>query len=497
MKTKFIFVTGGVYSSLGKGITSSSIARIIKELGFSVTMQKLDPYLNVDPEFISPLQHGEIFITNDGAKSDLDLGNYERFIGHNLNKYCTVTSGIVYKEVIENERLGKYDGKTVQVIPHVTNQIINKIENLYNKENPDFAIIEIGGTVGDIESLPFIQAISEFSYKYGKENIIFAHCVPLIKVNSVFGELKTKPAQHSVKTLRSLSISPDILLLRVEEDVDNEIIDKLSWSCCINKNNIFVCKDLSSTYFLPEELYKQKIHERILDYFKLSIPKDNFNHWLEFTQTIRNIKNQTKKIAIVGEYVELHDAYFSVRAALDLASYELGINLDIIWVNINDLNDKNISEKFANIEAVLLAPCDSNKSIQKLDFLINFLSNKTIPVLGYGNVLYNTINFIGDSSKIYYSDKEILGEQITNSSDKLLNNLYNDNKISERHHHKQEVLVHELIPTWEIVGQRNNNIDIIKLKNHPFFYIVNFNPEFNSKPMKPSPLYLALFKKGL
>ena len=497
MKTKFIFITGGVYSSLGKGITSSSIARVLKELGFSVTMQKLDPYLNVDPEFISPLQHGEIFITNDGAKSDLDLGNYERFIGHNLNKFCTVTSGVVYKEVIENERLGKYDGKTVQVIPHITNQIIKKIENLCAQENPDFAIVEIGGTVGDIESLPFIQAISEFSYKYGKENIMFAHCVPLIKVNSVFGELKTKPAQHSVKTLRSFSISPDLLLLRTEADIDQETVDKLSWSCCIDKKNIFVCKDLASTYFLPEELYKQKIQERILDYFKLKVLKDNFANWIEFTKKIRSVKDKALKIAIVGEYVDLHDAYFSVCAALNLASYDLNINLDIVWININDLNKSNINDIFKNVEAILLTPCDSVEAINNLGFLINFLSDKTIPTFGYGNVLYNIINFIGNDANIYQADKEVLGEQTTILDDELLKNLYNGNQLHERHHHKQEVTIHDLNPQWKIVGKRDNNIDVIKLLNHPFFYVVNFNPEFNAKPMKSSPLYLALLRKGM
>ena len=263
METKFIFVTGGVYSSLGKGVTASSIGRILKQLGFSVTMQKLDPYLNVDPSFISPLQHGEVFITKDGAKADLDLGNYERFIDHNLNQYSTVTSGRIYQEVINNERNNKYGGKTVQIIPHITNQIISKIKMLQETNKTDFAIVEIGGTVGDIESLPFIYAICDFTYQYGKQNVMFAHCVPLISVASVYGELKTKPAQHSVKTLRSLGVSPDLLLLRSSEKITAETREKLSWSCSIKDSHIFECMDLKSTYFLPEALHKQGIQNVI------------------------------------------------------------------------------------------------------------------------------------------------------------------------------------------------------------------------------------------
>jgi len=277
VQTKFIFVTGGVYSSLGKGVTASSIGRILKQLGFSVTMQKLDPYLNVDPAFISPLQHGEVFITNDGAKADLDLGNYERFIDHNLNQYSTVTSGRIYQEVINKERHNEYGGKTIQIIPHITNQIIEKINKLHETNQTDFAIIEIGGTVGDIESLPFIHAICEFTYQYGQENVLFAHCVPLISVASVVGELKTKPAQHSVKTLRSLGVSPDLLLLRSSQTIDKETRYKLSWSCGINESKIFECMDLSSTYFLPEALYEQKIQDIILSHFKMTAKVDNFS----------------------------------------------------------------------------------------------------------------------------------------------------------------------------------------------------------------------------
>ncbi|MDE5651753.1 MAG: CTP synthase, partial [Ureaplasma sp.] len=318
MSTKFIFVTGGVYSSLGKGITASSIGRILKQLGFSVIMQKLDPYLNVDPMFISPLQHGEVFITKDGAKADLDLGNYERFIDSDLNMYSTVTSGRIYSEVLAKERAGLYNGKTIQVIPHITNQIISKLNKLVETSKTDFAIVEIGGTVGDIESLPFIQAINEFGLLH-KKDVLFAHCVPLIPVASVVGELKTKPAQHSVKTLRSLGINPDILLLRSSEVIDDETKNKLSLLTAIPKENIYECMDLESTYFLPEELYNQKIYKTILKHFGINKINDNFADWISFTKTIRAKKDETLNIGIVGENVELHDAYFSVRSSLELS----------------------------------------------------------------------------------------------------------------------------------------------------------------------------------
>lgn len=496
METKFIFVTGGVYSSLGKGVTASSIGRILKQLGFSVTMQKLDPYLNVDPSFISPLQHGEVFITKDGAKADLDLGNYERFIDHNLNQYSTVTSGRIYQEVITNERNNKYDGKTVQIIPHITNQIISKIRMLQETNKTDFAIVEIGGTVGDIESLPFIHAICDFTYQYGKKNVMFAHCVPLISVASVYGELKTKPAQHSVKTLRSLGVSPDLLLLRSSEIITKETREKLSWSCSIHNSHIFECMDLKSTYFLPEELYKQGIQNVILDYFNMVPKKDNFKEWLSYTDSIKAKKDVCLNIAIVGEYVDLHDAYISSRASLNITAYKLGVDLNLNWIQVNDLNNSNYDKIFENIDGVLLTPIDNNEAKLSTINLINWLSKKQIPTLAYGTALESII-----ISETNLTPKDVLvtqssfvsGEYETNLVDEKLINFIGKKTLAERHHHEHEInssIINELPESLTIVGMRDQNLDMVKFINHPFFYGVYSNPEFTAKPLKPDPLYL-------
>lgn len=495
METKFIFVTGGVYSSLGKGVTASSIGRILKQLGFSVTMQKLDPYLNVDPSFISPLQHGEVFITKDGAKADLDLGNYERFIDHNLNQYSTVTSGRIYQEVINNERNNKYDGKTVQIIPHITNQIISKIKMLQETNKTDFAIVEIGGTVGDIESLPFIYAICDFTYQYGKQNVMFAHCVPLISVASVYGELKTKPAQHSVKTLRSLGVSPDLLLLRSSEKITAETREKLSWSCSIKNSHIFECMDLKSTYFLPEALHKQGIQNVILDYFGLTPKKDNFKEWLEYTNSIEAKKEVSLNIAIVGEYVDLHDAYISARASLDITAYKLGVDLNISWIQINDLSNANYASTFKDIDGILLTPIDNANAKAATINLVNWLSEQNIPTLAYGTALEAIIisqTKLPANEVLVAQSEYVSGEYNTNLTDPLLIEYLGTNVLAERHHHEHEInsnVIAKLPKTLTVIGTRDNKLDMVKFNQHPFFYGVYANPEFTAKPLKPDPLY--------
>ena len=508
-KTKFIFVTGGVYSSLGKGVTASSIGRMLKQLGYSVTMQKLDPYLNVDPTFISPLQHGELYITDDGAKADLDLGNYERFIDHNLNKYSTVTSGLIYQEVISNERQNKYDGKTVQVIPHITNQIINKIEMLQKTNQTDFGIVEIGGTIGDIESLPFIHAICDFTHKYGRENVLFAHCVPLISIASVVGELKTKPAQHSVKTLRSLGVSPDLLFLRSSTSIDDETRHKLSWSCSINESNIFECMDLKSTYFLPEELYKQQLHKVIFNHFKLDTKVNNFNEWTNFTNKIRAEKSQTINVSIVGEFVDLHDAYFSSKASIDLISYYLGVNIKFDWIKITDLNENNFDSKLAKTNAILLTPSESKEARDKNIEFIKWLENKSIPTLVYGVAFEDFIisqmkklpeSLYGLNNSLFTRQCEFAsGAYESTITDSYLEKYIGSNVLKERHHHENEfnlTYLNELSDNVEKIGFRGSRLDLLKVKNHKFFYATYSNPEFTSKPMKPDPIYLAWLTEG-
>ena len=501
--TKFIFVTGGVYSSLGKGITASSIGRILKQLGFSVIMQKLDPYLNIDPMFISPLQHGEVFITKDGAKADLDLGNYERFIDSDLNMYSTVTSGRIYSEVLSQERAGLYNGKTIQVIPHLTNQIISKLNKLAETSKADFAIVEIGGTVGDIESLPFIQAINEFGLLH-KKDVLFAHCVPLILVASVVGELKTKPAQHSIKTLRSLGINPDILLLRSSEIIDSETRNKLSLLTAIPKENMYECMDLESTYFLPEELYNQKIYDCIFKHFGISKFKDNFNEWINFTNTIRSKKDKLLNIGIIGENVELHDAYFSVRSSLELASYKLGVNLNIEWIKISNLDCNKIDD--FKLDGVIIAPAEDKDNFRRTSQLLKELENKSIPTLSYGKAFENVIInhlpnelFTNLYEKVFIkSDESVVGAR--SSEIKFdLSNIYGSSKISERHFHDYEFnkeFIEKIDKSLKLSGFNTNNkfLDFVQLDNHKFYFSTYANIEFTSRPNKPNLLYLEFLK---
>lgn len=507
--TKFIFVTGGVYSSLGKGITASSIGRTLKQLGFSITMQKLDPYLNVNPANISPYQHGEVFVTQDGAEADLDLGNYERFVDHNLNKYSTVTSGRIYKEVIENERNGLYHGKTVQVVPHITGQIISKLNMLAKTNKTDFAIVEIGGTIGDIESLPFIEAINEFSYEYGRSNVMFAHCVPLISIATVVGELKTKPAQHSVKTLRSLGVSPDLLFLRTSQHVDDETINKLSWSCSINPDSIFVCPDLESTYFLPEVLYNQKVYIPIFKHFKIKEFTNNFESWKNFTNTIKAPKKTKVTIGLVGEYVELHDAYFSAKTAIALTAYQCGFDFDIKWMQVKDLDLNHLDKEFKNIDAVLIGGTDSEATQQATVQLCKWLVKQQIPTLAYNNAIESLIISQLSATDLkntkLYDNKDGLfitnhnGEWTLGAKEATLNNqdlikAYGSNKVSERHRHKYEFNNNHLdklaATNLKAIGlDTNDNIHFIQVDRHPFFIATYANPEFTAKPMKPNPLY--------
>lgn len=503
-KTKFIFITGGVYSSLGKGITASSIGRILKEMGFIVAMQKLDPYLNVDPENISPYQHGEVFVTNDGAKADLDLGNYERFTDHNLNKYSTITSGRIYQEVLQNERDGKYNGKTVQVVPHVTNQIISKLHLLAKTNKADFAIVEIGGTVGDLESLSFIEAINQFGLEYGKNNVMYIHCVPLISLQSVFGELKTKPAQHSVKTLKSFGITPDMLVLRSPIEVDLDTIEKISWLCNIDKNKIFVNNDLDSIYFLPNVLYSQNIHLQIFNYFKIKKFNDNFNDWIQFTDNIKNISNSSKKarILLLGEYAELHDAYYSVITSLKLASYELNIDLKIDILSIRNFDIL----KLKKYNGCILCPSNSeetqNINIQIIDWIIKNNFNTLIYSTAIEDLILSIIK--NNNLKINKNDlfvkqkKMVLGKvDIINPNSTLLN-IYKNCCLYERHHHWNEInnKYLEILQKYiNILGvDKNNNIHYLSVKNAENVIATYSNPEFSSKPKKANPLFIHLLK---
>ena len=333
--TKYIFVTGGVVSSLGKGITAASLGRLLKNRGLEITTQKFDPYINIDPGTMSPYQHGEVFVTDDGAETDLDLGHYERFIDINLGKHSTVTSGRVYASVLRKERRGDYNGGTVQVIPHITNEIKDRIQRAGRETNADVVITEIGGTVGDIESLPFLEAIRQLKRDLGSDNVLYLHCT-LVPYIAASGELKTKPTQHSVKELRSLGIQPNVLVLRSDRPVPQGMKDKIALFCDVESNEVVECVDAESLYDIPLALQAQGLDSIVLDHFGIQAPAADMTEWKALVERVKNL-SKTTKVALVGKYVELQDAYISVAEALKHAGYAHDTDIDIDWINAEPL----------------------------------------------------------------------------------------------------------------------------------------------------------------
>ena len=382
-KTKVILVFGGVYSSLGKGVAVSSIAKILKNLGNEISMLKFDPYLNVDPGNMAPGQHGEVYVTKDGAQTDLDLGNYERYIEKELTQASNVTSGRIYNEIIKREREGNYGGKTVQIIPHVTNAIKDKIYHLINTESPNFLVIEIGGTVGDMESAPFIEALSQFIIEYGEQNVLTILLSPLISLNSTSGEVKTKPTQHSVKELRSLGITPNLLILRTGFPVEKSTIVKLSLNCHIPENKIFISSDVKIVYEVPVKFYEQNIHLSIYDYFglKYDSSKNTFSNWISYINDIKKIENKTK-IALVGKYTDLHDAYCSLIEAIKLAGYVIHTNVEIKWIEAEQITKENISELVKDCGGILVPGGFGERGIDQMLIAIKYARENDIPFLG-------------------------------------------------------------------------------------------------------------------
>ena len=342
MNTKYIFVTGGVVSSLGKGITAASLGNLLKARGYNVTIQKFDPYINVDPGTMNPYEHGEVFVTDDGAETDLDLGHYERFIDENLTKYNNITTGKIYQTVIEKERNGEYLGKTVQVVPHITNEIKSKIEIAGKVNNSDIVITEIGGTVGDIESTPFLEAIRQFKYDIGRENVLYIH-VALVPYLKAAGELKTKPAQHSVKELMSLGIRPDILVCRTEHDLNEGLRKKLAMFCDIDYDAVIEAKDASTIYEIPLIMEKEGLADVTCKKLGIENRKADLVPWEKIVYDIKNPQAEVK-IAVVGKYVELKDAYISINESLEHAAYSLGYKARIKYIQAENLDVESLKE---------------------------------------------------------------------------------------------------------------------------------------------------------
>lgn len=522
--TKYVFVTGGVVSGLGKGITASSIALLLKARGYKVFMQKFDPYINVDPGTMNPIQHGEVFVTYDGCETDLDLGHYERFIDEELNYTSNITSGKIYSSVIEKERRGDYLGATVQVIPHITNEIKHKVYEAGVSTGADIVITEIGGTVGDIESQAMIESLRQIQYEKGNENTFFVHCT-LIPYIYGSDELKTKPTQNSVRDLRNMGIRPDALVCRAPFSTGEAIKQKLSLFCSVPKENVIDSVDVKNIYEIPLKYYEQHIDEIILKQFGLPTRKANIKYWEDLVHTVDNLNDEVE-IALVGKYVELHDAYISVAESLRHAGYKYNTKVNINWVNSEKLEDKNVKLKdiFKNSKGILVPGGFGTRGIEGKIKAITYARENKIPFLGIclgmqlaviefsrnvAGLLDATstefdsmaktpvIDLMADQKSVNNMGGTLrLGNyECTLVKDTLASKIYKENKILERHRHRYEFnnayrdILTEKGLVISGINEANNLVEIIELKNHPFFVASQFHPEFKSRPTRPHPLF--------
>lgn len=520
--TKYIFVTGGVVSSLGKGIVASSLGRLLKNRGLKVFMQKFDPYINIDPGTMSPYQHGEVYVTVDGAETDLDLGHYERFIDEDLTKESCVTSGKIYQAVINKERSGDYLGKTVQVIPHITNEIKARLLSAATTSKADVIITEIGGTVGDIESLPFLEAIRQWRRDVGYNNTFYVHTtlIPFVKAAS---ELKTKPTQHSVKELRSLGIQPDMLVLRSEVDINDELREKISSFCDVDKKAVVVSKDVKILYEVANNLYNQGADQYICDFFRLETETPNMSEWNNLIKTIKKLSGEVN-IALVGKYVQLQDAYLSINEALKHAGYKYGKKININWILADDVTEDNIENYLKDCDGILVPGGFGPRGIDGKIQAIKFARENDIPFLGIclgmqlatiefaRNVLgisdadstelcENTTNPIIDYLPDQYTGINLGGTLRLGAYDCLLKentkafDAYKQTLIKERHRHRYEFnnkYLDRIQNAGMIVSGTNPEtglVEIVELKNHPWFVACQFHPEFNSRPNRAHALF--------
>ena len=530
---RYIFVTGGVVSSLGKGLSSASLAYLLNSQGYKVRVRKMDPYLNVDPGTMSPFQHGEVFVTDDGAETDLDLGHYERFTNISAKQSDNITTGRVYSDIIKKERKGKYLGKTVQVIPHVTDRIKEFIKRDIKDE--DFVICEIGGTVGDIESLPFLEAIRQFSNDIGKNKTLFIHLtlVPFMRSSD---EIKTKPTQHSVKELRSIGIQPDIIICRSEQSIPIDQRKKISLFCNVPIENVIETVDVKTIYEAPISFYKEKLDKQVLKHFKLKPKKKvNLSPWKKITNTVLNTKKQVN-IAIIGKYVNLKDAYKSLDEALTHGGIYNNIKVKLERIESDKLKPNQISKKLKNVSGILIPGGFGKRGTEGKISAINYARKNKIPFLGicFGmqmsiiefarNVLkiknagsseltnncYPVIGLIHEWNKdgkiIKGTNRDLGGTmrlglyEAKLKHNSLIQKIYKSNSIKERHRHRYEVN-NNLRKKFEKKGMvfsgmspDNNLPEIVELKNHPWFVGVQFHPEFKSRPLSPHPLFSSFIK---
>jgi len=530
--SKYIFVTGGVVSALGKGITAASLGRILKSRGLNVSIQKFDPYINVDPGTMSPYQHGEVFVTEDGAETDLDLGHYERFIDTNLSQNNNVTTGMVYGSVIRKERKGEYLGATVQVIPHITDEIKNRITKVGKETEADVVITEIGGTVGDIESLPFIEAIRQLRSDLGQKNIFYLHCtlVPYLKTA---GELKTKPTQHSIKELRSLGIQPDSVVCRSDRDLTKEVKDKIALFGDIEKKAVIQLADADNIYEIPLFLKDERLDDIVIEKFELEneVEKPDLKKWKSMIEDMK-VRHKKVKVGIVGKYVELPDAYISINESLDHAGVANDAEVEIDLIYAEDLEDSDPEEHLADLDAILVPGGFGDRGIEGKINSIKYARENNIPFFGIclgmqcaviefsrnAANLNEANSFEFDPSTPYPvidimpEQKEIedlggtmrLGkypcELVKNTISKKA---YKKESVDERHRHRYEFnneyrdKLNEKGMIFSGLSPDEKLVEIVELEDHPWFVGVQFHPEFKSRPNRPHPLFVSFIKAAL
>ena len=530
--TKYIFVTGGVVSSLGKGIVAASLGRLLKNRGLKVAIQKFDPYINVDPGTMSPYQHGEVFVTDDGTETDLDLGHYERFIDNDLNKYSNVTTGKIYSEVLKKERRGDYLGRTVQVIPHITNAIKDKIKRAGESKDAEVVITEIGGTVGDIESQPFMEAIRQMKEEVGADNVLYIHTT-LVPYLRAAGEMKTKPTQHSVRELRGLGIQPNILVVRTEKPITDEMRNKIALFCDVDPKAVIESLDVNTLYEIPLNLQKQGMDQLVVDHFGLDVPVADMRDWTNMVDHIENGLTKTIKIAMVGKYTDLQDAYISVNEALRHAGYPVDAKVKIDHFNAEHINEDNVADTLKDYDGILVPGGFGNRGVEGMITAIKYARENDVPylgiclgmqtaciefardVLGYKdanstefdpNTKHNIIDLMADQEDVEnmggtqrlgaYPCKLKAGTVAAAAYDNL-------SMISERHRHRyefnnayrQKMEDHGLVVSG--INPDRNLVEVVELPDKKFFVAAQYHPEFKSRPNHPEGLFKAFVKAAV
>jgi len=520
--SKFVFVTGGVVSSIGKGIVAASLGRLLKSRDYSVSILKLDPYINVDPGTLSPFQHGEVFVTQDGAETDLDLGHYERFTDTSMSRLNSVTTGSIYQAVINKERRGEYQGSTVQVIPHITNEIKERIHRVAKNTNPDVVITEIGGTVGDIESLPFLEAIRQFRKDVGRQNVVYMH-VTLIPWIPAAGEMKTKPTQHSVKELRSIGIQPDILVCRCDRPLSFGMKQKLSEFCNVPEECVITAQDAKSIYEVPLMMEQEGLAEQSINLLQLEPRQPDLTQWQTLVKRLYS-PNHKIDIALVGKYVRLNDAYLSVVEALRHAAISIGCDLNLHWINSEDLESGNLENYLKNINGILVPGGFGIRGVDGKIAAIEYAKHHKIPFLGLClGMQCAVIEWARHTAQLEDANSAEFDPDTTNpvinllpeqqdvvdlggtmrlglypcrvNPDTLAFKLYQKEVIYERHRHRYEFnnayrnLFLESGYAVSGTSPDGRLVEMIELPNHPFFIACQFHPEFQSRPSAPHPLF--------